>query len=263
MTNPPIDTVVSVEVPELIRFRYRLAGPAQRAVAHGADLALLVVIAAVIWAATGLVTMPVAYFLGDTRGVANARTGLLLLCLFFLQWGYFTVFEALWHGQTPGKRALGLRVVKVGGEPIGFIDAALRNLLRSADGLPFGYALGVLVQSFDPQFRRLGDLVAGTMVVVEDRASVAEPVLISPPTVAELSVLPAHAVLSPEEFRAIETFLRRVSALGPALAAEIASSVAPALAKKYGFPYTDTDPVRLLGLLYLRAGPVRKGFSAP
>jgi uncharacterized RDD family membrane protein YckC len=257
--DQPLDTTVAIEAPEQIRFRHRLAGPAQRAMAHLIDLLIIGMALFVIAVLVGLIVASAAPLAG-ADGLGKASIGVILVAVFGLQWGYFALFEGLWHGRTPGKAALSLRVVKNGGEPIGFVDGVLRNLLRAADWMPFGYAAAVVTMFVDPRFRRLGDLVAGTMVVVEDRLRVAVPLYIHPPTPDEARMLPPRVVLDGDELRAIELFLRRAAELGPALAAELASSVAPALARKYG--YRHPDPIRLLALLYLRA-TAQTVFRAP
>jgi hypothetical protein len=80
-------------------------------------------------------------------------------------WAYPVVFEAMWHGQTPGKRAMGLRVVAGDGAPVGWMASFVRNLMRTVDMLPLGYAFGLASSLVDPWSRRLGDIVARTMVV--------------------------------------------------------------------------------------------------
>jgi hypothetical protein len=182
----------------------------------------------------------------------HAAGGFLLLALFAMEWGYFVLFESLWSGRTPGKRALGLRVVKEGGYPITFIDSVLRNLLRAADFLPSAYALALVVMARDARFRRLGDLVAGTMVVVEERARVAESIHIQPPpTDAELEALPQRPPLSALDLEAVELFLRRSGTLSPAREAELAAMVAPIYAARVGIRHPDAT--RFLALLYSRA----------
>jgi uncharacterized RDD family membrane protein YckC len=250
-TNEPIDTVVAIEAPEQIRFRYRLAGPAQRGIAHLVDLLVIVALLAVTVLLTMLLSAPFASWVQQPGALERAGKGLFLLGLFLAQWGYFALFEAFAHGQTPGKRLLSLRVLEIGGEPITFVDAVLRNLLRAADLLPFGYAAGLTSMLLDSRFRRLGDLAAGTIVVVEDRARVAVPIYIHPPTPEEAQHLPARVVLDADELRAIEMFLRRAPTLGGPLATALATSVAEAIGKRHGASHR--DPVRLLALLYLRA----------
>ena len=101
------------------------------------------------------------------QSTATWAFALLILLGFLLYYGYFAAFEALWGGQTPGKRAVGLRVISVTGQPITAFDALLRNLLRIVDQMPGIYAVGVLSIFFTARNQRLGDLVAGTVVVQE------------------------------------------------------------------------------------------------
>lgn len=94
---------------------------------------------------------------------------IIVALTFGVVWGYYVFFELVWHGQSPGKRWIGLRVIKEGGYPIGFADSAIRNLLRIIDFLPFDCTVGVVVMLLDRRSRRLGDLAAGTLVVKERR----------------------------------------------------------------------------------------------
>jgi uncharacterized RDD family membrane protein YckC len=111
---------------------------------------------------------------------AGLGFGVIMVLTFVVQWGYFLLFEWLWHGQTPGKRAIGIRVIDLGGASISFGQSAVRNVLRVADGLPLlipdvvpvMYGVGFLVAAFNLEQRRLGDLAAGTLVVyVESRTA--------------------------------------------------------------------------------------------
>jgi uncharacterized RDD family membrane protein YckC len=241
----PLDCTAEVETPEHVRFRYRLAGPARRAVAYLLDLLIRIGCVLLFWAALALAGGP------DETAVQGVSRGVMLVFAFALEWGYYVLFETTGNGRTPGKRALGLRVIKEGGFPIGFADSVLRNLLRAADFLPAGYALGLLAMVGDRRFRRLGDRVAGTMVVVEERGRVAEPLVLSPPPApGELEALPHAPSLSPAERESLELFLRRRD-LSPARRAELAELVAPLLARRHGV--TAADPVRYLALLHARA----------
>jgi hypothetical protein len=87
------------------------------------------------------------------------------LIAFGFLWGYYIFFETLWDGQTPGKRRARLRVIRSDGLPIGFAEAAIRNLVRMVDFLPAYYGVGVVAMFVDGRSRRLGDLAAGTLVV--------------------------------------------------------------------------------------------------
>jgi uncharacterized RDD family membrane protein YckC len=244
-----LDTTAEVETPERVRFRYRLAGPTRRAAAYLIDLvirlALLLILAIAVQLAFGV-----------GKEAAQASQGVILVVLFALEWGYYVGFETAWSGRTPGKRALGIRVMKEGGYPLGFIDSVLRNLLRAADFLPAGYATAAVVMVGDARFRRLGDRVAGTMVVMEERAAVPAPLAVSPPpSAAELEAYPQRPRLTAWEREALELFLRR-SDLGAARRQELADMIAPGLARRLGVPLGAphaVDPVRFLALVHLRA----------
>lgn len=240
----PLDTVAEIETPEHIRFRYQLAGPGRRMTAYLVDLMIRGVIVLIV----GLILQMTALFMFD-----GFSTGAVLLLLFALEWGYFVLFESLWSGRTPGKKAMGLRVVKEGGYPTGFLDIALRNLLRAADFLPICYAIGLGVMGLDPRFRRLGDMVAGTVVIVEDRARLGQALVVSPPpTAAELDALPARPDLGADDLEALDLFLRRVGTLNPAREHELAEIVAPVYARRLG-GLRYQHPARFLALLYVRA----------
>jgi uncharacterized RDD family membrane protein YckC len=246
-----LDVTADVETPEHVRFRHRVAGPARRALAYTIDLTIR----------GGIAIVFIALLLaGSTRAdeIENASSGVVLLVAFALEWGYYVLFDTLWGGRTPGRRALSLRVIKEGGQAITFLDSVLRNLLRAADFLPAGYALGVAVMARDRRFRRLGDLVAGTMVIVEERARVAAPLRIwPPPTPEELARVPARPPLDADDLEAIELFLRRSGSLSTLREEELAGMVAPLYARRMGIDVGDAP--RLLALLYHRTASRPRG----
>jgi uncharacterized RDD family membrane protein YckC len=228
-----------------VRFSFHVAGPTRRALAYVVDwLVRLLAFAAVqivMLLATGT-HLPVG------RAISSSTT---LLFLFLIEWGYFVFFEAIWNGTTPGKRLVRLRVVKVGGYPLSFADAVLRNLLRAADFLPVGYLLGVLVMGWDSRFARLGDRAAGTMVVIEDPVRVAPAITLEPaPTAAELAGFPQRVVLSLAEREALELLLRRRD-LSLARRTELAETAAPIFATRVAV--NSGDAFRFLALLYFAA----------
>jgi uncharacterized RDD family membrane protein YckC len=237
-----LDNTVEVETPEHVRFRFHVAGPTRRAWAYLIDL--LVRVGALLTIEI-LMVLAAGTHLPFSASIVSSGT---LLSLFLLEWGYFIVFEVGWNGTTPGKRALKLRVVKMGGYPLSFTDAVLRNLLRTVDFLPVGYLLGLLAMSWDGRFMRLGDRAAGTMVVIEDPVRVAPPIMLDPPaTKAELETFPHHVVLNLSEREAIELLLRRRD-LSSARRRELADTVAPLFARRLNMK--TSDPVRFLALLY-------------
>ena len=248
---PPLDTDVAIETPEHIVFRHRVAGPARRALAHVVDLivcfgALLVLGVIVTLVAVGAEGFGAA--LDETLGVGM---GVLLVAVFAAQWVYFAAWEA-WKGRTPGKMALGLRVVTTTGRPVGPTAAILRNLLRAADALPFGYVLGVAAMTISPRFQRLGDLVAGTLVIVAPRVRHGGVARVwPPPRPEELAGLPDEVRLSADERAALELFLRRKGTLGAAREDELARMIVGPMIQRFGFRLPDAS--RTLALLYDRA----------
>lgn len=247
----PLDTEVAIETPEHIVFRYRVAGPARRAVAQALDLVLCYGVIVVVTIVVGFLVIGSWKSLEDMTSAVKAVGGIVLLLLFAAQWLYFVVLEA-WTGRTPGKAALGLRVVTTNGRPIGVRAAGLRNLLRAADLLPTAYVAGVVSMALTSRFQRLGDLVAGTMVVVPLRARAVAAAELSPPAEPrEIATLPDDVVLDAEERAAIELFLRRKATLGRAREEELAAILAKPLSERLGFRHP--DPSRLLALVYDRA----------
>lgn len=257
MAAESIDTATRVETPEHIAFEFQLAGPWRRVFAYAIDLVIRVV-------AMGLVVGLLLLTLVAT-GFSDfilTHVGLLLVAFFVIEWFYFVLFEWLWSGRTPGKKAVGLRVVKEGGYPIGPQDALLRNLLRGADFFPpltpLGwlplptYLVGALVSAGDARFRRLGDLVAGTMVVVEEPVRLRSPAPVEPPpTTAELGLVPPHPRLSIEEKRTLDAFLRRFRTIHPARREELCEGFSRHLQKRLGVP-PQPSGARFLQLVYAR-----------
>jgi uncharacterized RDD family membrane protein YckC len=148
-----LDTTRRVATPEGIELTLHLAGPVPRAAAWAIDLALRIAIVIAI--------SFVALQLG------RAGWGLVLLAWFFVEWLLPAWLEATWRGQTPGKRAMGLMVLNDDGTPVRWPAALTRNLLRAADFLPVLYGLGLVAMLMNRDFKRLGDLAAGTVVVYQ------------------------------------------------------------------------------------------------
>lgn len=239
-----LDTTAQVETPEHIRFDYPLAGPMRRTVAYLIDLAIRIGVM--------IVVVIVMLLVDVATGLDGMSVGALLVFYFALDWFYYVLFETLWSGRSPGKRALKLRVVGQDGRSLTVLDSVLRNLLRAADFLPAGYAVGLVVMGVDPMFRRFGDLVAGTVVVIEEPGRIHERLhLHPPPTPEEYAGIPAHPQVSRDELEAIELLLRRRGTLAPMREHELAQMIAPLLAGRLHARYQ--DPVRFLGLVYARA----------
>lgn len=242
MAAPKLDTTLSIETPERVVFSYQLAGPAFRTAAYLLDF--LVRATFVVLLALGLSIGSLAT--GRLHGV---EAGLILVVFFTLEWGYFVVFELLLGGASPGKRVLGLRVIHESGRPLTASESILRNLLRAADLLPFFYAVGLVTMCADHNFRRLGDLVAGTVVVREPRLRLRGQR--TRMVHRDVPSLPQRPRLSREELAALALFERRAAQLGRSRAAELAEILAPKLRARYGLP--SANGVDLLLALLTRA----------
>ena len=265
MPHEPLDTDIAIETPEHIVFRYRLAGPARRMFAYGFDLLVCYGSLAAIVFLVAIFAIGISGISGmadQLSGAAQAAFGLLLIILFCIEWVYFVVCEGRWGGSI-GKRLLGMRVVTVDGRPIGFREAALRNVLRAADLLPIGYLVGVTSMACTKRFQRLGDVLAGTMVVISQRADArAIPIALYPPaTDQELAAFPGVVRLDADERAAIELFLRRRTALGSAREHELAEMLIEPLGKRYDF--FGKDPSRVLAILYDLAMNAGRGDAPP
>jgi uncharacterized RDD family membrane protein YckC len=171
----------TIDTPENVSFGYEIAGIGSRFLSGLIDSVFLVlaitflniVLAALLeWANADQVAATLIGEETDVTWVAGLILAIYTLINFILIWGYFVIFELAWNGQTPGKRWAKLRVVRVNGNPAGFLDVVIRNLVRMVDFLPVGYGLGLTVMFFNQQARRLGDFAAGT-IVIKERAGLA------------------------------------------------------------------------------------------
>lgn len=144
-----------------------LASAGSRALAQILDFLVL----SIVQGGVAAVAAGVWFGLGIEAGSTTSGwfLAVMVLLLFCVQWGWFAAWELAWEGQTPGKRALGLRVIADDGSAAGTMAIVLRNLLRTVDFLPSGYCIGLVVMLLHPQNKRLGDLAGGTVVVAEGR----------------------------------------------------------------------------------------------
>ncbi len=156
-----MDTFDLIETPEHVELEQPLAGIGSRFLAGLLDNLILAAVFLVLFIVLSLLVQLSPF--EDTGAWAFA---FLILIGFVIQWGYFVFFELRTNGQSPGKKATKIRVVKEGGTPITFSDVAVRNLLRAIDALPF-YAIAGVTMFISKKCQRLGDLAAGTVVVSE------------------------------------------------------------------------------------------------
>ncbi len=228
---------LSIETPEQIDISYQQAGIGSRFYAALIDTLLLTLIALV-----GLyVNRQFISELGDVLGNwLGAVGGVIVFALF---WGYYMVFEITTNGQSPGKRALGLRVIKEGGYPVSFADSAIRNLVRIADFLPFFYGVGMCVMLVNRNWQRLGDLAAGTLVVKTARESLThkdarlqsdtQSINISPQAFVYAAWI-QPALVTEAELDVIREYLARRSKLQVSRRSELARTIASPIVEKMG-----------------------------
>lgn len=232
---PPHDCTLVVVTPENVRFDYRLAGPFSRLLALILDYIFVGLICFIFFALLSLT-------------IGAASMGVVMVTYFILQWGFTALSETLFNGLTFGKRALSMRVVSENGLPINAQQAFLRGFLRTADLLPNGLA-GVFSMLLSRNFQRLGDLAAGTVVIVEGKQGR----VLAPPAVAVPNLSPEIIPLkfrpNPALTEAITSYMARRSKLSKPRCREIAWYLARHFIRSWSLPEM-TDPDELLCLIY-------------
>ena len=238
-----VERALEVRTAEAIAVRYELAGLGSRFLALTLDLAIQAGVALVVIVAAEVLSRPLARTLAWAqldKTVYVAALTLLALATFALFFGYFIVFELVWSGQTPGKRALGIRVVRDEGFPVDLGAAVIRNVVRIAELVLGMYVISALVTLLSPENKRPGDFAAGT-VVVRDRPD-------------ELPILDAllrddperDDGLDPDDRALIARFLSRRSTLEASASSEIAAQIAARVRPKLRASFHYLDDVALL-----------------
>lgn len=207
-----------IETPERVPLHFALASIGNRFIACAIDHTIQVFTLIVIFIFIAII-LDAADLGGRLVNAPKWVIALLIIVVFLLMSGYFAIFEWLWRGQTPGKRWLKLRVIREDGRPISFFEAIVRNLLREFDIMPFPfYSVGLISVFSTDRDQRVGDLVAGTVVVREREAEApafaevfASPV--SDPALRR-SFKPVQFTadvndLTEQEISVVESFLRR------------------------------------------------------
>lgn len=218
---PIVDLGLRIETPENVILTYTLAGPTLRAGAYLIDLALQMVTLTIV----AMLVLCAAFV------TPNVALALLFVTWFVLSWWYFTLFEAFWNGRTPGKWAVGLRVIQDKGYPVTFWASVGRNFMRAFDTMAF-YSPAFVSMLLTRRFKRLGDLLGRTVVVCERNVVLPrEPVIVE-----RIDPLPRDEIAGrPPQARTlslIDQFLGRRHLVSIARGHEIARPLAHALAKQ-------------------------------
>ncbi|HEY2474534.1 MAG TPA: RDD family protein [Candidatus Cybelea sp.] len=241
-----MDRTVDVRTPESIAFSYELAGLGSRFLALLVDQAIQIVTLAaifggIIFAASRIPGRHAAAAAFDKFG-ESAAIATIVTIVFVVMFGYFIIFEALWNGQTPGKRLLALRVVQDGGYPIDFGASLIRNLIRVGEQLIGYYILAAISALISPENKRLGDLAAGTIVVRDSR-------LPAPRDLGQHRDEPVYAAtayLSGDERALIKRFLERRDSLSPQRSSELAARFAARIRERVPAELAALDDEALL-----------------
>ncbi|MDM4017028.1 RDD family protein [Roseiconus lacunae] len=262
----PLDTTIGVVTPENIAFEYQLAGPFRRLPAYLIDFAIRWGLVILIWVALMVI--------GGMLSVISAFPGSLgqamfVIGIFVIHWFYGTILEAYFNGRTVGKWLCGIRVIEIDGRPVSPRSALLRNLLRVADlapvaaintyqpEMPLLYVIptgivGLTTTMMTRRMQRLGDLAAGTMVVVDERKWQLPVVKVDDARVPALaSFIPGDYLITRKMARTLATYAERRHFMTPPRRREIARKLSDPLIERFEFR-KDIDPDLLLYALYYK-----------
>jgi uncharacterized RDD family membrane protein YckC len=227
---------VTIATPEGVELSLTLAGVGSRFVSALVDLTIQILL---------IVALSVVFVLTDLGGYGAAAYAIFSFVVVF---GYDVLFEVLASGRTLGKRWNALRVVRTDGRPITLLPSLARNLLRLVDFLPFGYLVGIVAVLWTRQNQRLGDLVAGTLVIRERRTKAAEQPPLDGAARAEAATLDTSAVTA-DELAAIRRFLARRYDIDHDARREVAHTMAERLRPKIGGAPDDVNGEQFLELV--------------
>ncbi|MEM7783003.1 MAG: RDD family protein [Planctomycetota bacterium] len=273
-----LDNVMEVTTPENIAFQYRLVGPFSRLLAYVYDvlisLLFYVILCFVIYMAGLFIFLPMIIWLGFQSFVpflSGVFWGLAQIGYFFIHWFYGVYFEARNNGQTPGKRMFGMRVISTDGHSIDAVQATLRNFFRLLDTMPMvtpslyiavanpiewmmlpTFAFGLIVMTISPRFQRIGDLIAGTVVVDETKLRKPNLAVVQEDQVQRLAEkIPGDFVVSSTLGKVIAEYVDQRRYLAHQRASEIAGHLAIPLIDQLGLP-PKTDYDLLICAIYYR-----------
>lgn len=262
----PLDTTIGVVTPENIAFEYHLAGPFRRLPAYLIDLAVrwgvILVIGIVLLVFGGAMSIMSSFYGPLTEAI-------IVIAIFIINWFYGTIGEAYFNGRTIGKWMCGIRVIEVDGRPVSPRSALLRNLLRIADLAPVAAIntwdpeiapiyiiptgiVGLVSMMMTQRMQRLGDLAAGTMVVVDERKWQLPIAKVDDARVPALaSYIPGDYLITRKMARTLATYVERRHFLTPPRRREVARNLSDLLIERFDFR-RDIDPDLLLYALYYK-----------
>ncbi|MDQ3855705.1 MAG: RDD family protein [Chloroflexota bacterium] len=243
-----MDSSYSITTPENVQLEFPIAGLGSRFLAALIDsLALGTVLLVALIA--GLI---VAFGGGTVSGAGTiAVLAILVLVLFCIVFGYYIVLETVWSGQSLGKRALGLRVIRDDGLPLNFTASVIRNLIRIIDLLPGAYGFGVIAMFLNRRWKRLGDLAAGTLVVIDRRPELPPSLRLPSPEQLGMDVPVLARPLTQDEYSVGREYLLRYYTLSEPARESLGRSIAEAYEELTGVPRGPAEPWRYVSAVLL------------
>ena len=226
-----------IDTPEQIALELPLAGIGSRLLALATDSLLQMAALLLLFIVGALVSLgDYASLGGQVDRFVSQTIGAIVLVLvpFCLYWGYFALFEIIWNGKTPGKRMAGIRVIHQSGRPMTVIECIGRNLMRGVDILPGVYGVGLICMMCNKQNRRVGDFVAGTIVVHDKTQESVSPTWGD--RAANEAVQPELRKLAPDDLVLIETYLSRRYEVDAVVRVTTAQRIVAMLTQKTGTP---------------------------
>ena len=247
----PISNQLNIDTPELVSIEMPIAGVGSRFIAVLVDYLILIVGGFVLSLILIVVFAAVHVF---AHWSENWIMAFVFILIFLANWGYFAIFEAFWNGRTPGKRAVKIRVIHRSGRAMSFLESLARNLVRFVDYLPGVYAVGVISIFLSKQNQRLGDMVAGTLVVHDREIDTphwgemgnrtftastfvlpaAENSPMAPPHLSVVLPTPSLAKLTGTDLQVLEGFFARRLDMELSVRAVLAQKIAAAICAKSG-----------------------------
>jgi len=243
---------LTIETPEQTDLDFAVAGIGSRFLALAVDTLIQIIVGVVVGIA-GSIAITAMAAVAPTASLWGLAV--LVFFYFLLYFGYFAIFEIIWNGQTPGKRKAGIRVIKDSGRPLTAAETIGRNLMRIVDFMPGFYAVGIASALLTKENKRLGDLLAGSLVVRESSFSELKPVWQSPRPANGPALAPLGADrLSAEDFTLINSFLQRRLDLAPDVRYRMADEIFRRLKPKVTLPADNTLSIEsiLEALVYER-----------
>lgn len=262
-TTARYEQQVDIETPEQVVVSYTIAGVGARAAAALIDYAIIWALIIAFWVLLIMLANAIAPGPDRTAETTAAQSSgawavsLVILISFAIQWGYYVLFEALWDGQTPGKRWLGIRVVQDGGYSVSFAASAVRNIARVVDMQPvFFYSVGIVSAAISKSGKRLGDMMAGTIVVRERLSKGAKLEVHATETTTELATS-----LSDADFVLLDRFVSRLDTLDGDRRRTIAAQLVDRFHAEIGS--SGSPPLASLLALHEREKAARAAGAAP